>query len=107
MTTNEILKKVYAIQPSIGRWARSGRPNVLWDNGETAKHGIAEYIGPRASDLVMKSLHIAGDDLTFIKTAEAYAAICEVVDAIYRIDYTQGPHLIDGLFVEEGQHATA
>lgn len=93
---NEILKRIYRLQPSIGAWAKTGMPNVLWAEAPTAKAGVAAYVGPSADPLVMRSLHIEGDDLAFIRSEAALHAMWAVVDAIY----FRKP-LPDGLFPEE------
>lgn len=93
---NETLRRIYKILPAIGAWARVGSQNVLWGNLDSAKDGIAEYVGPRASQLVLNSLHIYDADRFFIVSTEALEAIMLVVEAIY----TSRP-LVDGLLPEE------
>lgn len=83
MTLNEALARIYEIQPAIGVWARSGRPNVLWGSVQDARMRITEYIGPQASELVLGSLHIKNANRDFIRSWEALHAIWTVIDAIY------------------------
>lgn len=93
---NEILRKIYALYPSIGAWAKTGEPGPLWTNAIAAKHAMSQYVGPQADSLFMTSQHVPMDDRAFLRTKEALIAMNAVVDAIY----WRQP-LKDGLFPEE------
>lgn len=92
---NAILSQLYGLCPSIGAWAKTGAPNVLWANYENAKNGLAEYVGPRASALYMDSLHLAHGDREFLRRTSTLMAICTLADAIY---HTR-KNFEDGFFV--------
>jgi hypothetical protein len=98
---NQILRKLYALYPAIGAWARSGRPSPLWDNPERAKLGVSEYVGPTASHLYMDSNHLDDRARELVMSTTARDALYAVVDAIYRSD-----RLVDGLFPEVPDAAT-
>lgn len=98
---NQILERVYALYPTIAAWAKSGRASPLWSDPQNAKHGMSQYLGPQAQVLYMDSLHIAEPDRAFLRSPEAFAVMCEVVDAIYHLGCPQCPHIVDGFFVEK------
>jgi hypothetical protein len=96
---NQTLRRIYEIYPSIGAWAKSGLPSPLWPSRERARLAMAEYFGPAASWLFMRSRHVEDPkDQEFIRSLEALAAMCAIVDAIYL-----GRPLIGGLLPEEEQ----
>ncbi len=98
---NANLRRVYAIYPSIGAWARAGRPGPLWPTSRDAFRHLQRYIGPLIDDLISASFHLTVDDIAFLNSAEVFNAIVCVVQQIY------GPSssLVDGLFPAEGPRA--
>lgn len=99
--TNEILQRIYLLQPSIHAWARTGRPNILWGNLEGARMGMMQYVGPSANPLVLNSLHLHGGDRDFITSLDAMHAMWAVVGAIYN-----DQPLNDGYLPEEKSNAS-
>lgn len=82
MTTNEILKRLYALYPSIGAWASSGQAH--WTDAASAKAELSKYVGPDALEFVISSHDIRDQAaITFLRSPEAWKAICIVVDLIY------------------------
>lgn len=98
---NANLRRIYTLYPSIGAWARAGRPGPLWPTSREAFGHLQRYIGPVIDDLIIASFHLTPDDVEFLGSAEVFNAIVCVVQQIY------GPSssLVDGLFPQEGPRA--
>ena len=104
---NKILQKIYSLYPSVGAWAKSGKPSPLWNNLQNAQLAMAQYVGPDAQVLFMDSQHIEEVDRQFLRSQSAWNAICVLVECIYHLPCPACPHLRDGLFILEEPNAAA
>jgi hypothetical protein len=94
---NKNLRRVYAIVPSIGAWARSNMQSPLWASEQEAFMALLDYVGPAIDQRIAESLHYSKEDIEFLGTSEVFNAITWVVREIY----SGRSRLVNGLFPEQ------
>lgn len=94
---NKTLRRMYAIVPSIGAWARSNVRSPIWATDQEAGRAVLSYVGPAVDPLIASSLHYSKEDIEFLGKPEVVNAIFAVIKEIY----SGRSCLINGLFPEE------
>jgi hypothetical protein len=98
MKTNDILRRVYSLYPSIGSWAATGMPGI-WADAARAKLEMAHYVGPNAHDEIFRAYNNTiktEDDRAFLRLESTYRAACLLIEAVYNRQPLKA-----GLFKEE------